>query len=97
MKNALVGQLRFVLLAVLVMSSYWNMSAQGTDSLDISIDSIYAVQDSAKTVSFENPLETTNRSSPQAVLMNFMENMNSSYTFLMDANERNLKITGYFF
>jgi MscS family membrane protein len=96
MKNALVDQLRFVFLAVLVISSYWNMGAQSTDSLDISIDSVYTAQDSAKIVSFNNPLETTNRSSPRAVLMNFMENMNSSYTFLMDANERNLEIPGYF-
>ena len=96
MKKALVDQLRFVLFAVLVMSSYWNMSAQGTDSLDISIDSVYAVQDSSLAVSFENPLEITNRSSPQAVLINFMENMNRSYTFLLKANERNLEIPGYF-
>jgi MscS family membrane protein len=96
MKNALPDQLRFVLLAVLVISSYWNMSAQSTDSLDISIDSVYTVQDSAQMVIFNNPLETTNRSSPQAVLLNFRENMNSSYTYLMKANERNLKIPGYF-
>ena len=96
MKNALIDQLRFVLLTVLVISSYWNMGAQSTDSLDISIDSVYTVQDSAQIVSFNNPLETTNRSSPRAVLMNFMQNMNSSYSYLMIANERNLEIPGYF-
>ena len=96
MNNDLIFQVRVALLAFLMMSSYWNASAQSTDSLDILIDSVYTVQASSQAVSFENPLETTNRSSPQAVLMNFMENMNSSYTLLMNANERNLEIPGYF-
>jgi len=83
-------------LYVLLITSCWTMSAQSSDSLSIAIDSVYVVQDSSHAVSFENPLEITDRSSPQAVLINFMENMNRSYTFLMKANERNLEIPGYF-
>lgn len=96
MNNGLLYQMKFGLLAVLMMASYWSASAQSIDSLGVSIDSVGTVQDSTRTVSFENPLETTNRSSPQAVLINFMENMNSSHSFLMKANERNLEIQGYF-
>ena len=96
MNKGLIYQVRITLSAVLMMFSCWNTSAQRIDSLDISIDSVYTAQDSIQNLSFDNPLETTNRSSPQAVLMNFMENMNSSYTILIKANERNLEIPGYF-
>ena len=81
---------------ILLITSCLTMSGQSTDSLDISIDSVYTVQDSIEMAVFENPLETTNRSSPRAVMVNFIENMNLSYSFLMKANERNLEIPGYF-
>jgi len=96
MNNSLVFQARIGLLAILMMIPFQYNFAQRIDSLNIAIDSVYIEQDSIILVSLKAPLKTTDRSSPKAVLMNFMENMNSSYALLMNANERNLKIPGYF-
>ena len=96
MNNRSMYHIRIAMLAVLLLVSYWNTIAQRADLLNISIDSIYIEQDSIDVVSFKNPLKIIDRSSPQAVWMNFIKNMNSSYTLLMNANERNQEFPGYF-
>lgn len=96
MRKRLTNQSKFTLCVLVFLLSLGEINAQEIDSLEVAIDSVHAKADTTKTESSTNPLEITNRSSPQAVMINFMENMNRSHAYLMKANKRNLEIPGYF-
>lgn len=69
---------------------------QKQDTINSVIDSTYISVDSLNINASLYPFTITDRSSPKAVLMNFIDYMNKSYILLKDANERNLKISGFF-
>ncbi|MGI9530743.1 mechanosensitive ion channel family protein [Lutimonas sp.] len=96
MSKGLINLSKRIIYALVLLLSVYGMNAQVKDTIEMSIDSVDTLLDSIEEVVLENPLEKTNRSSPRAVIVNFIENMNNSYGFLMKANERNLKIPGYF-
>lgn len=91
-----MNHFKFSFLFFFMVISYGYTIAQETDSLNILNNSVYIKQDSIELVTLRYTPKIIDRSSPQAVLMNFMENMNNSHAFLMKAKERNLKIPGYF-
>ena len=84
-----------ILFSILFLTGIKLLAQAPLDSV-FSSDSLRFPPDSVMSSLIEKPIEVTNGSSPRAVLVNFIENMNNSYSFLMQANKRNLEIPGYF-
>lgn len=72
----------------------FNLAAQQLDS--IAINQLDSVAQAPSIIEVQNPLEPTNTSSPRATIVNFIEYMDDSYSILMNANERNIEIPGFF-
>ena len=74
----------------------FNLVAQESDSLNTFSHLASIEEDSLMMITSQNPAKTPNRSSPRSTLVNFIENMNKSHRILMNANDENIALPGFF-